>query len=115
MAGRSKDDMMRFDEEEESTRPKPRALLSLSRIMPASLSKSAENLKSTTFLDSFGSPLSCYACRLRPGQELRKALIDFVTSRRLKAAFIMSCIGSAKCAKLRLASATSGDTNYLPS
>ena len=72
-----------------------------------------ENLKSASFVDSFGSPLSCHAVRLHPGQEFRKALLDFVAERRLKAPFIMTCVGSAQCAKLRLASATAGDTNYV--
>lgn len=76
-------------------------------------SKSADGTEFTSFIDTFGSPLSCHAVRLQPGQELRKALLDFVATKRLKAPFIMTCVGSAKNAKLRLANATAGDTNYL--
>lgn len=65
------------------------------------------------FVGAFGSPLSCHAIRLKSGQEFRKSLMDFVSTKNLKAPFIMSCVGSAMNAKLRLANATAEDTNYV--
>ena len=65
------------------------------------------------FVGAFGSPLCCHAIRLQSGQEFRKSLMDFVSIKNLKAPFIMSCVGSAMSAKLRLANATAEDTNYV--
>ena len=65
------------------------------------------------FVGVFGSPLCCHAIRLQSGQEFRKTLMDFVSVKKLKAPFIMSCVGSALSAKLRLANATAEDTNYV--
>ena len=50
--------------------------------------------------------LRCYAVRLRPGQEIKATLLKFVEQNRLKGAFVLSCVGSVRCAKLRLADAT---------
>ena len=52
------------------------------------------------------SNLVCYAIRLGPGEEILTRLLEFVTSNDLKAAFILSCVGSIQRAKLRLANAT---------
>ena len=52
------------------------------------------------------SNLVCYAVRFGPGEEVLTTLLEFVTSNDLKAAFILSCVGSIQRAKLRLANAT---------
>lgn len=57
------------------------------------------------------SNLTCYAIRLGPGEEVLSKLREFVTSNNLKAAFIMSCVGSVQRAKLRLAHATALNRN----
>lgn len=44
-----------------------------------------------------------YALRLRPGQDLRMELERFARAHELRAAFIMSCVGSLRHAALRLA------------
>ncbi|XP_066915459.1 bifunctional protein GlmU-like [Clytia hemisphaerica] len=61
-----------------------------------------------------GSPLMCYVVRLKHGDELRKSLLSFVKKNGLKAAFIMSCVGSCTSARVRLASATpENEANYM--
>ena len=60
-----------------------------------------------------GSNLLCYAVRLAPGEEIRTKLLDFVATHDLKAAFIMSCVGSVQSAKLRLAQATATSRNHV--
>ena len=49
------------------------------------------------------SPMVCYVLRLRHGEELRKTLLAFAEEKNLKAAFVITGVGSAKSAKLRLA------------
>ncbi|XP_071499196.1 bifunctional protein GlmU-like [Diadema antillarum] len=49
------------------------------------------------------SSLRCHCLRLRPGEELKSRLLQYVTAHGLKAAFILSCVGSLKRATLRLA------------
>lgn len=58
--------------------------------------------------DSSGT-LETYALRLRPGQELRGALMEFVNERGLESAFILTCCGSVTQATLRFAN--NGHTN----
>ena len=41
--------------------------------------------------------------RFTPGQELRQSLQDLVRSQNLKAAFVLTCVGSVTKATLRLA------------
>ena len=61
-----------------------------------------------------GSPLMCYALRLKHGDELRKCLLSFVKKNGLKGAFIMTCVGSCTSARIRLASATpENEANYV--
>ena len=56
----------------------------------------------------------CYVVRLKHGDELRKCLLSFVKKNGLKAAFIMTCVGSATSARIRVASATANDeANYV--
>ena len=87
------------------------AVASSSIFNSKSASKSADSVLS--FVETFGSPMSCHAVRIGPGEELRKALLDVCERKRMKAAFILTCVGSSRNAKIRLANATSGDTNYV--
>ena len=47
--------------------------------------------------------MKSFALRLRPHQELRKELEAFAHSRDLRAAFVLTCVGSLRHAALRLA------------
>jgi uncharacterized protein len=49
------------------------------------------------------SSLSIYATRLCPGNDLLQTLQDFVLSKGLRAAFIVTCVGSLTKATLRFA------------
>ncbi|GLD56976.1 uncharacterized protein AKAME5_000925800 [Lates japonicus] len=58
-----------------------------------------------------GSALQVHAVRFSPGQELLGSLQAFVEERRLRAPFIITCVGSVTKATLRLANATATNTN----
>lgn len=58
-----------------------------------------------------GSSLQVHAVRVAPGQELLGSLQAFVEERRLRAPFIITCVGSVTKATLRLANATATNTN----
>ncbi|KAG7215832.1 hypothetical protein INR49_021867 [Caranx melampygus] len=60
-----------------------------------------------------GSALQVHAVRFGPGQELLSSLQSFVEERRLRAPFIITCVGSVTKATLRLAKATAEDTNHV--
>ena len=47
--------------------------------------------------------MNIYALRLKPNQDLKKELKKFVIDNNIKAAFIITCVGSLKQATLRLA------------
>lgn len=57
------------------------------------------------------SSLQVHAVRFGPGQELLGSLQAFVEGRRLRAPFIITCVGSVTKATLRLANATATNTN----
>lgn len=59
------------------------------------------------------SPLTVYALRLGPGEEILTSLIKFVEDKKLKAPFIITCVGSVTQATLRLANATVSNTNEI--
>ncbi|XP_030260566.1 uncharacterized protein LOC115573760 [Sparus aurata] len=58
-----------------------------------------------------GSSMRVHAVRFSPGQELFGSLQEFVEERRLRAPFIITCVGSVTKATLRLANATAANTN----
>ncbi len=59
---------------------------------------------SATVGDSRASEsLRLLALRLRPGQDLRQSLHDFAVQHQLKAAFILSAVGSLRQAAIRFA------------
>ncbi|XP_071400691.1 bifunctional protein GlmU-like [Centroberyx affinis] len=60
---------------------------------------------------SAGSSLQVHALRLGPGRELLGSLQALVEERRLRAPFIITCVGSVTKATLRLANATATNTN----
>jgi uncharacterized protein len=55
--------------------------------------------------------MKTYALRLKPGQDLRLELEDFVAAKRLRAGLVLTCVGSLTKAALRLADAS--DTTLL--
>nr|XP_015208898.1 PREDICTED: bifunctional protein GlmU-like [Lepisosteus oculatus] len=59
------------------------------------------------------SALSVYALRLGPGEDLLSSLVTFVEKKKLKAPFIITCVGSVAKATLRLANATASNTNEI--
>ncbi|XP_041354518.1 bifunctional protein GlmU-like [Gigantopelta aegis] len=62
-----------------------------------------------THCDNQATPISCnlqcYALRLKPGQELKSHLVEFVQERSLTSAFVLTCVGSVTKARLRMANA----------
>ena len=63
------------------------------------------------FQDKPHSPLSCFAMRLKPGQEIRECLLSYVKENNLKAPFVLSCVGSVTSATLRLANVSKDTPN----
>ncbi|MGH0137714.1 UNVERIFIED_CONTAM: hypothetical protein FKN15_036577 [Acipenser sinensis] len=59
------------------------------------------------------SPISVYALRLGPGEEILSSLVRFVEEKELKAPFVITCVGSVTKATLRLANATASNTNEI--
>ena len=59
----------------------------------------------------YESPLSCFVVRLVPGDKLVAALAGYVSQLGLRAPFILTCVGSARRATIRLAHATATDSN----
>ena len=47
----------------------------------------------------------CYPLRLTPGEEITSRLQQFVADANLKAAYIITCVGSVTKVKLRMAGA----------
>mmetsp|Transcript_9787 Transcript_9787/g.13464 ORF Transcript_9787/g.13464 Transcript_9787/m.13464 type:complete len:150 (+) Transcript_9787:56-505(+) len=52
------------------------------------------------------SNMKCYALRLKPGEDLRDELLSFSKKHNLKAAFVLTCVGSLTRVTLRHANAT---------
>ena len=57
----------------------------------------------TIDISSTSSNLKVYVIRLKPNQDLFKELDAFVRKNDLKAAFIMTCVGSLTKATIRMA------------
>lgn len=49
-----------------------------------------------------------HAFRLRPGEDLRKEIINFVDQQKIEAGWIMTCVGSLTQTNLRLANQSDG-------
>mmetsp|Transcript_59861 Transcript_59861/g.135425 ORF Transcript_59861/g.135425 Transcript_59861/m.135425 type:complete len:177 (-) Transcript_59861:116-646(-) len=63
-----------------------------------------------SLLALFGTPpLDIVAVRLRPGDELKQALVTAAARHHLAAAYVATCVGSVSSARIRMASATSAD------
>lgn len=52
-----------------------------------------------------GLAMSLFSVRLKPGQDLRKELIDFAKDNNIKAGSIVTCVGALKPSTLRMAGA----------
>ncbi|KAJ0061101.1 hypothetical protein NL108_007825 [Boleophthalmus pectinirostris] len=59
------------------------------------------------------SSVRVFGLRVGPGSELLSSLQDFVDQNRLRAPFIVTCVGSVTSARLRLAHATADNTNQV--
>lgn len=73
--------------------------------------RSTVYLRTILALQAAGSALRVHAVRFGPGQELLGSLQAFVEERRLRAPFVITCVGSVTRATLRLANATATNTN----
>lgn len=54
------------------------------------------------------SSLKIHALRLKPGQDLKKELTDFVRKEKIEAAWIITCVGSLTQTNLRFANQPEG-------
>ncbi|KAG8583786.1 hypothetical protein GDO81_008548 [Engystomops pustulosus] len=59
------------------------------------------------------SSLSVYALRLGPGEEIVTSLFKFVQEKKLRAPFVITCVGSVTKATLRLANSDAQNTNEI--
>uniref|UniRef100_A0A8C5PL27 PPC domain-containing protein n=1 Tax=Leptobrachium leishanense TaxID=445787 RepID=A0A8C5PL27_9ANUR len=59
------------------------------------------------------SPLSTYALRLGPGEEIVSSLFKFVQEKKLIAPFVITCVGSVTKATLRLANSDALNNNEI--
>lgn len=71
----------------------------------------ADESKNKRFRNEPRSTLSCYALRLKPGQEVRECLLKYVRDKKLEAPFVLSCVGSVTQVTLRLANASKDTPN----
>ncbi|MEE6474739.1 hypothetical protein FKM82_010479 [Ascaphus truei] len=65
------------------------------------------------YLQGGPSSLSVYALRLGPGEEIVTSLFKFVQEKKLKAPFVITCVGSVNKATLRLANFNALNTNEI--
>ncbi|XP_063297471.1 bifunctional protein GlmU-like [Pelobates fuscus] len=65
------------------------------------------------YLQEGPSHLSVYALRLGPGEEIVTSLFKFVEEKKLKAPFVITCVGSVTKATLRLANSDALNTNEI--
>ena len=83
-----------------------RLLLFVLLASPAALAQTAPAVPAT-----LSSPLTTYALRLRPGDDLRQQLLSFVQAQGIAAGAMLTCVGSLTVATLRLAN-QDGPTEY---
>jgi predicted DNA-binding protein with PD1-like motif len=84
-----------------------RVLVSLLGLLSSSPAM-AQSAKPTPPLTS---PMRAHALRLRPGDDLRDALLTYVAQHHLGAGAVLTCVGSLTVATLRLAN-QEGPTEY---
>ena len=82
-----------------------------SMLLALSLSGSAQMPSVPPPLVTPSSPLTSYALRLRPGQDLKQSLTAFVEAHHLRAGAVLTCVGSLTDVALRLAN-QEGPTTY---
>lgn len=81
-------------------------------VTPLLFDKMAEGgIPNKRFRNKPHSSLSCFAMRLKPGQEIRECLLSYVKENNLKAPFVLSCVGSVTSATLRLANVSKDTPN----
>ena len=62
-------------------------------------------MEKTNFLNSGTSNIIAHALRLKPGDDLFKSIKNYVIEKKIKAGFIMTCVGSLQEINIRLANA----------
>ncbi|KAM4693826.1 bifunctional protein GlmU-like [Discoglossus pictus] len=67
----------------------------------------------SAYIEGGPSALSVYALRLGPGEEIVTSLFKFVQEKKLKAPFVITCVGSVTKATLRLANADAENSNEI--
>ena len=72
---------------------------------------SAPSAMAQSNVPALTSTTRAYALRLKPGDDLRDALLAYVTQHHLKAGAVLTCVGSLTVATLRLAN-QEGPTEY---
>ena len=91
--------------------PQPGALRAVAVAPPGPLTIHASLAASGAKVTA--SPLGCYALRLVPGDLLVASLSRFVLDNNLQAPFVLTCVGRARKATVRLASATPEKPNEI--
>ena len=86
------------------------ALLPLLLALPAAAQRQPSSAMPASPV-ALASPMRTYALRLHPGDDLRRQLLAFTEQHHLRAAALVTCVGSLTTATLRLAN-QSGPTVY---
>lgn len=87
-------------------------LAGLSALEAAAQSRpSATPMPASATPPAVSSVVKAYALRLRPGQDLRHELVAFAQQHQLRAAAVLTCVGSLTTTSLRLAN-QEGPTHY---
>ncbi|MBC6606363.1 DNA-binding protein [Hymenobacter sp. BT188] len=86
-------------------------LLGLTVLKAIAQTKTAMSSPATPVVAALSSPMRTYALRLAPGQDLRQQLQVFAQANQIKAATIVTGVGSLTTVKLRLANQP-GPTEY---
>ena len=62
-------------------------------------------MNNSKFFNSGKSNIIAHALRLKPGEDLFNSIKEYVNEKKIKAGFIMSCVGSLQEINIRLANA----------
>ncbi|UOQ72434.1 PPC domain-containing DNA-binding protein [Hymenobacter cellulosilyticus] len=88
-----------------------RILLSLGLLWLSAATAFAQQPMPAAPVPALSSPMRTFALRLRPGQDLRQQLTAFVQEHQIRAAAVVTCVGSLTTTTLRLAN-QSGPSVY---
>lgn len=61
-----------------------------------------------TYSEGYSSPTVTYAIRLKPGDDLKKSLQEFVNSKCIEAGWVAACVGSLTNISIRFANVPTG-------